>query len=205
MTDRPGFFHPLLSRLATALLVCFAAACEQSAEPPSPEAAAAPLEISGRYELSGVTTTPGSDQERKISGIMLIKQEGDQYTASFEFKTSFAGEGSPIDADVIGVGEGQVKENFLMGTAHTQIVVSSVPGVDTGFAFIPRMVSTRIVSTSIGEFGPGGTLSLEIQSQADEGEIYLSTRTKMRGKRIGDSSSSAVDDDEKAPGESAGD
>ena len=77
-----------------------------------------------------------------------------------------------------------------MGTARTQIVVSSVPGVDTGFAFIPRMVSTRIVSTSIGEFGPGGTLSLEIQSEAAEGEDYVSTRTKLSGKRVEDPGSS---------------
>jgi hypothetical protein len=179
--------RPLLSSLSLALLLCFPVACEPSSEPPAPEAAAEPLEISGRYELSGVTTTPGSDETRKISGVMLIEQEGDQYKASFEFKTSFPGEGSPVDADVIGVGEGKVDGTHLVGTARTQIVISSVPGIDTGFAFIPRMVSTRIVSSSIGEFGPDGSLTLEIESRADEGELYRSTKTTMRGMRIEDS------------------
>ncbi|MBW2294056.1 MAG: hypothetical protein JRG94_17350 [Deltaproteobacteria bacterium] len=205
MSCRPGFFRPILSSLSSVLLICFAVACEPSTEPASPEVAAEPLQISGRYELAGVTTTPGSDQARKISGVMLIKQEGDHYSASFEFKTNFPGEGPPVDADVIGVGEGQVNGAVLLGTARTQIVVSSVPGVDTGFAFIPRMVSTRIVSTSIGEFGPGGTLSLEIQSEAAEGEDYVSTHTKMSGQRVEDSGPSFPGHNEKAQGESAGD
>lgn len=186
MTCRPGRFRPLLSNLSSVLLLCFSLACDRSSEAPSPEVAAGPIEISGRYELSGLTTTPGSDQGRKISGIMLIEREGDHYKASYEFKTNFPGEGAPVDADVIGVGEGEVEDNRLVGTARTQIVISAVPGIDTAFAFIPRMVSTRIVSSSIGEFGPDGTLELEIESQAAEGEDYQPTRTKMRGKRIGD-------------------
>jgi len=182
----------LLVSLSSALLLCFAAACEPSTETPAPEVDAAPMEISGRYELSGLTTTPGSKEGREISGVMLIEQDGDHYTASFQFKTSFPGEGPPVDADVIGVGEGEVKGMHLMGQARTQIVVSTVPGVDTGFAFIPRTVSTRIVSTSIGEFGPGGTLSLVIESHAAEGEDYVATQTKMSGVRVEESSKSPL-------------
>jgi hypothetical protein len=194
MTRRSELFRPpsiFTIALSSTLLLCFAVSCDQGNEAPAPEAMSEPLEIAGRYELSGETTTPGSDQSRKISGIMMIKQAGDLYTANFEFKTNFPGEGAPVDADVIGVGEGQVKGMHLMGTAQTQIVISAVPGVDTGFAFIPRVVSTRIVSTSIGEFGPGGTLSLQIESHAAEGEKYESTRTKMHGVRIDDGASSS--------------
>lgn len=194
MTCHPGLFRSSLPGLASALLMFSAVACEPDAEPPALAVSAAPLEITGRYQLAGVTTTvgaPGSEQKRKIAGIMMIQQQGDHYTASFEFKTDFPGEGLPVNADVIGVGEGQLTGNQLTGIAQTQIVVSSVPGVDTGFAFIPRRVSTRIVSTSTGEFGPDGTLSLEIESRADEGQSYLSTRTRMRGKRIGDPRSTA--------------
>ena len=187
MTSRPEFFRLLLYGLSIVLLLCFAVACEPSTETPAPEVDATPMEISGRYELSGVTTTPGSDQSRKISGVMLIQQDGDQYSASFQFKTNFPGEGPPVDADVIGVGEGQLKGAYFVGEARTQIVISSVPGVDTGFAFIPRMVSTRIVSTSVGEFGPGGTLKLEIESRAAEGEDYVATRTQMSGVRVEES------------------
>lgn len=186
MTCHPGFFRSSLPVLASALLMLLTLACEPSPAPPEKDVSAAPIEITGRYQLSGVTTTPGSDQKRKIAGIMMIEQQGDHYTASFEFKTNFPGEGRPVDADVIGVGEGRLDGNQLIGTAHTQIVVSSVPGVDTGFAFIPRRVSTRIVSKSTGEIGADGSLSLEIESRADEGENYQSTRTRMRGKRIED-------------------
>ncbi len=149
--------------------------------------AALPPEITGRYKMSGVTTTPGSDQKRKIRGTIVLEQKGDKYTASYEFKTNFPGEGRPVDADVIGVGEGDIQGRKLVGTAKTQIVVSSVPGVDTGFAFAPRRVSARIVSDSIAEYQDDGTFHVEIESRADEGETdYQTTRTRMRGKRIGD-------------------
>lgn len=180
----PGIPLQLALLAATALLV----ACSgEDAADEDPSVAAAPLEITGRYEMSGVTVTPGSDQKRKINGSIILEQKGEEYVASFEFKTNFPGEGPPVDADVIGVGEGRIAGRQLKGTAHTQIVVSSVPGVDTGFAFIPRLVSARIVSDSVGEFQPDGTLHIEIESRADEGEIdYQATRTRMRGKRVGD-------------------
>ena len=144
-----------------------------------------PIEVTGRYQMSGVTTTPGSDLKRKISGLMRIEQAGELYKASYEFKTKFPGEGAPMDADVIGVGEGKVDGRSITGSAHTQIVVSSVPGVDTNFAFAPRKVSARIVSTTTGEFDPEGMLVIEIESHADQGETYQATRTRMRGRRIG--------------------
>lgn len=163
-----------------------------------------PIEVTGRYQMSGVTTTPGSDLKRKISGVMRIEQAGDLYKASYEFNTKFPGEGAPMDADVIGVGEGKVSGREISGTARTQIVVSSVPGVDTNFAFAPRRVSARIVSSTTGEFEADGTLVIAIESHADEGQTYQSTRTRMRGRRIGDLRSmpkrhpDADDDDQSA-------
>ncbi len=179
MVCRPVWF---VAALATSALLL---ACSGASDPAA-DVAAAPIEITGRYEMSGVTTTPGSDQKRKIHGTIVLQEKDDAYTASFEFKTNFPGEGPPVDADVIGVGEGMIVGRTLAGTAKTQIVVSSVPGLDTGFAYFPRLVSARIVSNSVGEFQDDGTLHIEIESKAAEGELdYQSTRTKMRGKRIG--------------------
>lgn len=172
--------------LALGLVLCTASGCKDQSAAPVDPAAMDPIEVTGRYQMSGVTTTPGSDEKRKISGIMRIEQAGELYKASYEFKTKFPAKGGPMDADVIGVGEGQVQGRSISGTARTQIVVSSVPGVDTNFAFAPRTVSARIVSSTTGEFDPEGMLVIEIESHADEGETYQSTRTRMRGRRIGD-------------------
>lgn len=198
MTIRPvptRSSSPLLSdrgvgKTVALLAACFAlssfAACDDGSPKPVDESALEPIEVTGRYQMSGVTTTPGSDLKRKLSGIMRIEQAGQLYKASYEFKTKFPGEGAPMDADVIGVGEGKVDGRSITGSARTQIVVSSVPGVDTGFAFAPRRVSARIVSTTTGEFEADGLLVIEIESHADKGETYQSTRTRMRGRRIGD-------------------
>ena len=71
----------------------------------------------------------------------------------------------------------------LTGTTRTQIVVSSVPGVDTGFAFVPRTVSTRIVSDSVATFDRDGKISIELENRPDEGQQYIPTRTILTGRR----------------------
>ncbi len=194
MTCRPGFSRALRAILALLAILTGSTffACGE-AENEAAEVDSAAIQVSGRYEMSGVTTTPGTDQKRKIHGTIVLEEVGGKYKAGYQFKTNFPGEGPPVDADVIGVGEGGVLNRQLSGTARTQIVVSAVPGVDTGFAYIPRLVSTRIVSQVTGEFGAEGALVIEIESQADEGEDYQSTRTRMRGKRVGGVDSSPLD------------
>jgi hypothetical protein len=189
-----GKIHLSLRRAGPNVLLCFALAglgCS-AADPNAAridEAAQVSDEvgnISGRYDLSGVTSTPGTDQSRRIGGSMVIRQMGDAYTASYEFETLFPGENKPVEAHIIGVGEGQLDGLKMLGTARTQIVVSTVPGVDPAFAFIPRGVTTRIVSESVGLVSPDGSISVDIISRAAEGETYTSTRTRMTGIRIDD-------------------
>ncbi len=62
--------------------------------------------------------------------------------------------------------------------------MASVPGIDSGFAFVPRYVGPRIVSTAKGERQSDGTLLIEIESNPAEGESYLPTRTTLRGTRV---------------------
>ena len=53
-----------------------------------------------------------------------------------------------MDTDVIGTGDGTVDGRSLRGRAETQLVIASVPGVDTAFAFVPRTVT--IAASSMG-------------------------------------------------------
>ena len=112
----------------------------------APAAPAAP--IAGMYEVSGSTIAIGSGEKRTLSGkIILAEQEG-KYTATFNLTTMFPVGGEALPAKVIGKGEGTIQGRELTGTAETQLVITTVPGVDTAFAYIPRTVTTRLVSTS---------------------------------------------------------
>ena len=63
-------------------------------------------------------------------------------------------------------------------------MVASVPGVDPGFAFIPRSVSTRIVSSTVATIAADGSVSIEIENRPGPGEDYSPTRTTLRGRRV---------------------
>ncbi len=174
---------------ATLCLATFGLGCGQpDRAAPAPEVEdTAPLgDISGRYDVKGVTSTPGTPHARQIAGTIVIRQVGDAYTASYELETLFPGENKPVEAHVVGVGDGQLDGRKMTGTARTQVVVSTVPGVDPGFAFIPRGVTTRILSESVGLVSADGTLSVDIVSRAAEGETYTATRTRLSGQRIDD-------------------
>ena len=58
-----------------------------------------------------------------------------------------------------------------------------MPGIDTAFAFVPRTVTTRIVSRVEGELRDDGTILLRIENTPESGEQYLPTRTVLTGRR----------------------
>ena len=154
---------------------------------PAPEAPSTPSEpvvFTGLYEVKGVTSTIGSREQRDISGTVILVQDGSGYTSTFELSTTLPGGDLDIVADVIGTGRGIVEGRTLEGTAQTQLVASAVPGVDPGFAFIPRVVSTRIVSSTSATLEPDGSFRVEIESKAAEGSVYEPTRTKLVGRRV---------------------
>jgi hypothetical protein len=62
--------------------------------------------------------------------------------------------------------------------------MQTVPGVDTGFAFIPRQVGPRLVSTWVARLETDGTLLIELTNQGAMGETYSPTKTTLRGKRV---------------------
>jgi hypothetical protein len=140
--------------------------------------------IPGRYEVRGSTVAIESGHKRDIAGIIILSEEGERYTATFDLATTYPGAEAALPAQVIGKGEGTIDGRTLRGTAQTQLVMASVPGVDPGFAFIRPQVSTRLISKTVATIAPDGNLSIEIENQPAEGEDYAPTRTTLHGSRV---------------------
>ena len=155
-----------------------------SAETTEETVAAVP--ISGRYELTGSTVTKATGERREIAGTLIVatSEDGTSYTATFDLTTTYPGADQALPAEVIGKGEGTIEGRTLRGTSETQLVMATVPGVDPGFAYIPRIVSTRIASSSIATVARDGTVNIEIRNLPTEGVEYSPTRTTLRGSRV---------------------
>lgn len=170
--------------LAALLLAC-------GADPQvSAPASSAVASYAGTYQVRGTTVETETGAERPISGTVILTEGEAGYTWTFSMKTTLPGEGGPVKADVIGKGEGRVDGRELSGTSETQLVVSAIPGVDVQFAYVPRTVSTRIVSRTQGSFEPDGSFTVQIESEAAPGEVYRPTRTTLRGSRVAKSAES---------------
>ena len=141
--------------------------------------------VAGTYEVSGETESLVRDERRRVAGTVILAVEGDHYTTTFDLKTTFPGRDEELTADVIGSGDGRVEGGTLTGTAEMQLIVSTVPGVDTRFAFIPRIVGARVQSASVATFDADGRIHVEIDNTAAVGEDnYQATRTILEGKLI---------------------
>ena len=167
---------------AAALLALACDSGPAAKPPPPPSVEAAP--IAGMYEVKGTTVTLESGHTREIAGTVILADEGGHYTATFNLTTTYPGADQAMPAEVIGKGEGTIDGRTLMGSAHTQVVMATVPGVDPGFAFVPRMVSTRIESKTITQIASDGSVSIEIENTPAPGESYAPTRTTLRGTRV---------------------
>jgi hypothetical protein len=171
--------------IRTLFALCAAAlvACGSEPDVAAPAPGEGKITIAGLYEVEGVTVEIASGDERRISGTVILSQEGDRYLSSYSLETLYPGPDGPLSTEVIGNGEGTVEGDLMRGTAQTQLVVAKVPGVDPGFAFAPRQVSARIVSTTLGRVLADGTISVEIESKGAASDAYTPTRTTLRGRR----------------------
>jgi len=142
------------------------------------------LSFSGHYHVKGVTVQKATGAKREIAGTIILVQQGDAYTSTFELATNFPTVNGAVKAQVIGKGEGKVEGRTARGKAETQIVLSEVPGVDPGFAMLQPTAGPRIESDSVAKLGDDGALSIEIESRAAPGEEYAATRTTLKGKRM---------------------
>lgn len=176
-------------RIRAALMTAafaFATACGAPSEPESasdPAQGTEPLSFGGRYHVTGVTIDQATGAQRPIQGMIVLTEVegGSRYTSHVELETLFPGSDA-VAAEVVGTGEGHVSGRKMEGTAETQLISAIVPGVDTGFAFIPRQVSQRIRSSAVAEINADGTISMEIHNEPAEGEAeYTPTRTLLVG------------------------
>ena len=181
------------SILVLALLIggaCGAGPESGSANVAPPDIAAAPpapggTSVAGLYEVAGTTTEIETGDEREIAGTLILAQKGDHYTSTFNLRTMYPTPTGALPAEVIGLGEGDVDAGMLSGNAETQIVMSTVPGVDSAFAFMPRRVSDRIRSSTLAEISPDGHVKIEIQSRSVPGrQSYAPTRTTLHGALV---------------------
>lgn len=156
----------------------------------APGAGAEEEAFAGRYDVKGTTVDITSGDTRRIEGTMVLTLKDGVYSTHADLSTNFPTQGGAIRADVIGSGEGRVEGAVLSGTAETQLVMQTVPGVDTAFAFIPRRVGPRIVSTWSARW-VNDVLVVELSNQPAEGETYSPTRTTLRGTRVTAPESSA--------------
>jgi hypothetical protein len=169
----------------TALVACGPGAENGSAT--APVGAGPPVgeqNLGGLYDVSGLTTELDSGDQREIAGTIIISQDGDRYDSTFSLRTMFPTPSGPLPAEVIGRGEGQVDGLVMTGRAETQIVLSTVPGVDSSFAYVPRRVSERIVSSSVARVTEDGQVTIEIRSEPGESSSYARTSTILKGERV---------------------
>jgi hypothetical protein len=139
---------------------------------------------SGTYQVTGLTVDQKSGDTRRIEGHVVLTRKGDAWVAAAELATEYPTLGGPVHTDVIGNGDGQLIGGRLAGTAHTQLVIQTVPGVDTDFAFIPRVVGPRLVSDWTARLDTDGSLLIELSNRGEEGEEYVPTKTTLKGKRV---------------------
>lgn len=183
LRTRPSL-RPAAWLLAGALLAPVPALAPRPALADEHEAAPAEDPWSGTYDVSGLTVDERSGDTRVISGHVVLTRKGDGYAAAAELETEFPTHGGAVRTDVIGRGDGTVKGDGLGGTAQTQLVIQTVPGVDTQFAFIPRTVGPRLVSDWTARLERDGTLVVELRNRGEEGEEYAPTKTTLKGKRV---------------------
>ncbi len=172
----------LLGGTALVLMAC-GSEPDVAAPPPAAVSQVTPS-LEGTYRVTGFTVEKESDNQREISGIIILSQDGDRYTSTFNLTTLFPTPDGPLQSEVIGKGEGTIEGGILRGTTTTQIVMAQVPGVDAQFAFIPRFVGPRLLSTTAAKLDDDGLLTVEIESDPAEGDTYAPTRTTLTGFKI---------------------
>lgn len=162
--------------------------CERQASGPGDapvEAAPPPAEgFAGSWSVKGITQDLTRGDSRRIEGMIVLSEKEGLYNGKSDLRTKFPSEGGAVDADVIGTATGRLDGNVLGGTAETQLVLGTVPGVETEFAFIPRQVGPRITSDWTAHFRRDGTLVVQLENQPAPGEAtYRPTRTTLYGTR----------------------
>ncbi len=136
----------------------------------------------GMYDVRGLTTDEATGATRPLAGTVIVAGAGDGSAATFSLDTEIETAQGPVQAELIGSGEGRVRGGGLMGRAETRMFLAAIPGLDPKFPWIPGRLGPRVLSDFRME--PDGTAFLiEIATRAAPGEDYAGTRTTLRAVR----------------------
>lgn len=186
------------SHLASALASLALAACDpQGGAAPgavgSPPPKTPDLRFAGTYDVRGLTTDPDTGETRRIAGTVVLAGAGDGYDATFSLATQIETPDGPVQADLIGTGEGKVAAEALEGTADTRMFLAAIPGLDPKFPWIPGRLGPRVHS-DFRMRPEGPAFRIEIASRPAPGAAYAPTTTVLRAVRSTATAAVAVAD-----------
>ena len=122
-------------------------------------------DIAGIYEMDGDTTVTGAPDRFHVAGKLVIRQKGADCTLSVDgtFKR-LEGESGPAGVALIGTGEAKLDGTRFTGSAEVQTLMSEVPGVDVGAAYMPKKFGPTLDAIAEGKVVEEGILVFEIRS-----------------------------------------
>ena len=122
-------------------------------------------DIAGIYDLQGEMTVQGSPDRFNITGKLVVRGEGKNYTTITEAAIRrAAGSSGPASAALIGTGTATLDGNRITGKSELQSLVSEVAELDVAMPFAPRTAGPILDATADGEVLPDGSLKLVIHS-----------------------------------------
>jgi hypothetical protein len=168
----------VIAAIALGLAACGPNGSDESA---SRDARSKEVVFTGTYEVEGKTVEKESGATRPVSGLVIVAQEGTDYTVTFDLDTAYPSADGPIEAQLIGHGAGKVEGSTLRGTARSQIVQAMVAGIDARFALLPRTYSPHFTSTTAALLNEDGSITIHIDSTGEESEEFVATHTMLTG------------------------
>ncbi|MEN8158807.1 MAG: hypothetical protein ABFS41_01900 [Myxococcota bacterium] len=165
----------------------FVLACIAALALPAASAAEDVLDLAGIYEIRGETVVEGQPDRFSITGKLVLKQNGSDFTSAVEAAMRReGGESGPSSTALIGIAEFKLDGRKFTGTGDLQSLVSQVPELDVAMPFTPRMAGPVLDSVAEGEVLEDGTLVMEVRSEViGEGfTLPEGRKTTVRATRV---------------------
>ncbi len=121
----------------------------------------------GVFRVHGSVVDEKTGQSQPTHGFVSIRLRDGGWVSGYELETSFEREDGALAAELVGTGAGSLHGNPLHGTASTQLVMATIPGVSPKFALIPRSVGPRVAARTTLWMGDDGSIALEFASSED--------------------------------------
>lgn len=122
-------------------------------------------DIEGIYDLEGMTIVEGSPERFVVTGKMVIRKSGAEYTTKIDASVKrTAGAAGPAGYALIGQGDAKLEGTKFKGTARMQSIISQVAGIDVAAPYMPKRAGPRFDTVADGEVVGDGKLEMTISS-----------------------------------------